>query len=158
MTQQRFAEFQDGTFVRIWVRPERPPDAPHKGRTFHPVGAQRTGSPAGWKVVSGKAIETVAPAPDPSTDPNDYPLQPFQFFAMLEIMGQGMDPARDLNAEIGAAIDAIPDTATRAVARAKYEHIEAFHRDNPLFAQLAPTLGLSDAEIEAAWMQAKEIA
>lgn len=98
------------------------------------------------------------PAPEASTNPIDYPLQPLQFFAMLEIMGESMEPPRNLKDEISAAIDTIPDTAARAVARAKYQHTTAFHRDNPLFAQLAPTLGLTDAEIDAAWMQAKDIA
>lgn len=153
----QFALYRDGVFAEVRNRPERPDDLPQKNIKWYPVGVQKTGSPVGWKIVSGKAVETVAPAPAPSTSPNDYPLQPFQFFAMLEIMGQGMNPARDLKAEIGAAMDAIPDTATRAVARAKYEHTIAFHRDNPLFAQLAPTLGLTDTEIDAAWMQAKDI-
>ena len=93
----------------------------------------------------------------PSTDPNDYPLQPFQFFAMLEIMGETMDPVVDLEAHIEAVIGAIPDTNSRAVARAKYKHTTSFHRDNPLFAQIAPSIGLTDAQIDTAWMQAKEI-
>jgi hypothetical protein len=105
-----------------------------------------------WPVVQawldeGNTIEDEI-APAPSTDPNDYPLEPYQFFAMLEIL--------DKEAAVEAAIDAIEDATQRAVARAKWKHTLRFDRNDPLFAQLAPVVGLTDAEIDAAWMQAKD--
>lgn len=92
---------------------------------------------------------TPPPPPDPSTDPNDYPLQPFQFFALLGILGK--------TDSVTAAIDAIPDATQRAVAKAKFQHSLSFDRSDPLFASLAPAVGLTDAEIDTAWMQAKDI-
>jgi hypothetical protein len=94
----------------------------------------------------------VVPPPEPvppSTDPADYPLEPFQFYAMLDILGK--------TAQVEAAIDGIQDTTQRAVAKAKFKHSTRFHRDNELFAMLAPAVGLTDAEIDAAWMAAKDI-
>jgi hypothetical protein len=155
-----FALFRDGEFAEVRNLPERPDDIEHKAIEWFPVGdavTTQTQGDAGWAIIAGEAIQTIYVAP-PSTDPNDYRLEPFQFFAMLEIMGEAMDPVRDLKAEIETAIDAIEDTTQRAVARAKYQHVTLFHRDNPLFAQLAPSLGLTDAQIDAAWMQAKDIA
>lgn len=85
-----------------------------------------------------------------STDPIDYPLEPFQFFAMLEILGK--------TGAVNTAIDAITDATERAVARSKFQHMKVFRRDNSLFTTLAPAVGLTDAQIDIAWMQAKEIA
>lgn len=87
--------------------------------------------------------------PPPSTDPVDYPLEPFQFFAMLEILGK--------TDAVNTAIDAIPDATQKAVAKAKFQHMQLFERDDPLFSSLAPVVGLTDAQIDAAWMTAKDI-
>jgi hypothetical protein len=122
----------------------------------HPRNIEQLWTTEQLAAIGLEVVPPPEPAP-PSTDPADYPLEPFQFYAMLEIIGSQSDPARDLEAEILAAIDAIPDLNTKAVARAKLKHTSLFHRDNPLFAQIAPTLGMNDAEIDAAWMQAKGI-
>jgi hypothetical protein len=84
-----------------------------------------------------------------STDPKDYPLRPDQFFAMLDIAG--------LTASVTAAVDAIADPKTRAIAKAKINHTSSFHRDNPLFETLKSGVGVTDAQIDAMWMQAKDI-
>jgi hypothetical protein len=122
----------------------------------HPRNIEQLWTADQLAAIGLEVVPPPAPVP-PSTDPADYPLEPFQFYAMLEIIGSQSDPVRDLEAEILAAIDAIPDLNIKAVARAKLKHTMQFHRDNPLFAQIAPTLGMSDAEIDAAWMQAKDI-
>lgn len=77
------------------------------------------------------------------------PLNRIQFFAMVELLGK--------STQIEAALDAIPDAAQKAVAKAKYKHSSRYDRDDPLFAQLAPAVGLTDAEIDAAWAQALQI-
>ncbi len=84
-----------------------------------------------------------------STDPNDYPLRPDQFFAMLAIAG--------LTDAVTAAVAAIPDARQRAIAGAKLNHTDAFHRDNPLFETLKAGVGVTDAQIDAMWMQAKDL-
>ncbi|MFN3169304.1 MAG: hypothetical protein ACE37E_01270 [Hyphomicrobiales bacterium] len=95
--------------------------------------------------------------PSASTDPNDYPLEPFQFEAMLEILGK-VDA-------VDAAINAITDPTVRAVARAKRRSPPGglYERSDPLFDALDDTVfpGLTEAErnaaIDTAWMQAKDI-
>lgn len=77
------------------------------------------------------------------------PLKRWQFHAMLEILGKAQ--------AVQDAIDAIADTKHRAVAKAKLAHTDTFDRDDPLFAQLKDAVGLSDAEIDAAWMAAKDL-
>lgn len=83
------------------------------------------------------------------TDPKNFPLQPYQFHAMLEI--GGVAEAVDL------AIVAIVDPAQKAVANARMKHSSQFDRDDPLFAALAPAVGLSEAQVDALWMQAKDL-
>ncbi len=89
------------------------------------------------------------PEPEPSTNPADYLLLPFQFYAMLEILGKAD--------AVDAAVDAIPDLNQRAVARAKIKHSASFSRNNPLFDSLKVAVGLTDDQIDAAWLQAKDI-
>lgn len=103
--------------------------------------------------LSDLGIETyeyIPPAPPAaSTDPNDYPLLPFQFYALLEILGK--------TDAVNTAIDSISDTTERAIARAKFAHSLSFDRSDPLFTSLAPVVGLTDEAIDTAWMQAKDI-
>ena len=87
--------------------------------------------------------------PPPSTNPNDYPLRPDQFFAMLDIAG--------LTNAVNTAIAAIPDATQRAIAKAKLNHTLIFERSNPLFNSLKGAVGMTDAQIDAMWMQAKGI-
>jgi hypothetical protein len=87
--------------------------------------------------------------PPPSTNPNDYPLRPDQFFAMLDIAG--------LTASVNAALDAISDPTAKAIAKAKFNHTQVFNRSNPLFETLKAGVGVTDAQIDAMWMQAKDI-
>ena len=104
----------------------------------------------GWTYANGVFTAPPAPpVPPPSTNPNDYPLRPDQFFAMLDIAG--------LTASVNAAIDAIPDAKTKAIAKAKLNHTLIFERSNPLFNSLKGAVGMTDAQIDAMWMQAKDI-
>lgn len=99
-----------------------------------------------------EAYEHVAPeAPEPvtSTNPVDHPLEPFQFYAMLDIL--------QIRSAVDAALKAITDNTERAVATAKFDHQKRFDRDDPLIAKLAPAVGLTGAQIDTAWMQAKDI-
>jgi hypothetical protein len=104
----------------------------------------------GWMYANGVfTAPAVPPPPLPSTNPNDYPLRPDQFFAMLDIAG--------LTASVNAAIDAISDPTAKAIAKAKFNHTQVFNRSNPLFETLKAGVGVTDAQIDAMWMQAKDI-
>lgn len=83
--------------------------------------------------------------PKPSTSPVDYPLKRWQFKAMVEILG--------VSQAIEDAISAIPEPMARAVAMARYRESDVYRRNDPLFDQLAPAVGLTGEQIDAAWMQ-----
>lgn len=74
------------------------------------------------------------------------PLAPYQFRAMLKIAG--------VEQQVMEAIANLPDETTKALAEAKMDYALAYHRDEPLFAMLAPVVGLTDEQIDALWLQA----
>ena len=82
-------------------------------------------------------------------DPTNYRLTLVQFHAVLEIQG--------LVGAVEAAIDAMTDAEQRALARSKMKHSTHFDRDDPLFEILAPAVGLTQDQIDALWMQAKDL-
>ena len=81
------------------------------------------------------------------SDPVNYSLNRWQFHAMLEIL--------DVVAAVNGYIDAITDSAQRAVVRAKLTHADLFDRRDPIITTAAAALGLTDEELDAAWMRAK---
>lgn len=92
-----------------------------------------------------------APKQEPvPVDPLTLPISRVQFKAVLRIAG--------LYDAVVAAIDAIDDPATKAVALTKFEDSDRYDRDDPLFAMLAPAIGVTDEQIDALWVQAQEIA
>jgi len=101
---------------------------------------------AAWVVVDGRLV--VAP---PSSNPDDYPLNRFQFEGMLLTMGVTFD-------QIEAAIDATGMTATeKAFAISRLRNAVTYNRGHPLIPMLMPAFGLTDAQVDAAWMTAKEV-
>lgn len=84
-----------------------------------------------------------------SNDPHDFPLVRWRFFAMLKFLGK--------EAAVKAELASISDLMERAVAESKVENTQLFHRGDPLIETFAPAVGLSDAQIDAAWLQAKDI-
>lgn len=105
---------------------------------------------AEWE-AEGNTIPAYQP-PAPSTDPNDYPLNRFQFEAFA-MAGLGLTFA-DIEAAIKAL--ALP-TFDEAVALSRLRNSSTYNRNHPLIGQLAGPLGKTDAEIEAAWMLAKDL-
>jgi len=81
------------------------------------------------------------PAPPPT-------LQPYQFFAMLELSGK--------KAALDAFIAALPPPQN-VIAKAKLDHTLEFHRDNDLVLAAQAALKLSDTELDALWLQAAAI-
>lgn len=86
------------------------------------------------------------PAPDPVTLPD---LEPFQFFAMLDLSGKRTD--------LDAFIDALPEPQ-QTVARAKLNHSKVFQRDNELVVSAQAGIELGDEALDALWLQASQIA
>ena len=97
-------------------------------------------------VYDGNSIGVYV-APVVSDDPQDYPLKRYQFLAMVEILGKEQ--------AIMDAIAALPATSA-IIARKRYENTHEYIRSDELFAQLAPLIGLTDEQVDEAWLQAKE--
>jgi hypothetical protein len=87
--------------------------------------------------------------PAPSTNPDDYPLQPYQFQAMLRIAG--------VYDQVNTAVAAISDPTQRAVAQAKLAVSTFYARNDPLVSQLGALVNLTPAQIDTYWMQAKDL-
>ena len=128
---------QNGYIIRARDNASIPPDP-----------ANRDYQEALAAIAAGDTITAYSPPP-PSTNPNDYPLRPDQFWSMMDIAG--------LRAKVLAAIDAIPDPVQKIIASNKLNHTLIFERSNPLFETLKGAVGMTDAQIDAMWMQAKDI-
>lgn len=76
-------------------------------------------------------------------------LKPWQFRAMLDIGG--------IAQTVENAIAAMADPTQRAVAKARLDYSIEYSRNDPLVIQLAPVVGLSDAQIDALWSQAAQL-
>jgi hypothetical protein len=68
--------------------------------------------------------------------------------ARLALLGAG------LLDDVEAAIDAIPDATQRAAARITWDHSQEVQRTNGLVVQLATALGLTEAQIDALFVEA----
>lgn len=90
----------------------------------------------------------VPPAP-PSTDPNDYPLLPWQFKAMVTYLGK--------DAEIRTAIDAISDALQKAVALSRYENATSYRHDDAFLQSMRVATGMTEQTLADAWMLAKDL-
>ena len=115
-----------------------------------------TGGPLGGGEVWRRWEEDGSPTPvaytaPPPPLPTETALTRVQFKAILAILGVTID-------QVNAAIDAaITDPVQNAVAKARVTDSENYQRENPLFALLGPSLGFTDAELDAAWPTALSI-
>lgn len=96
-------------------------------------------------------LERFTPPPpvEEPVDPLTLPISRVQFKAILRIAG--------LYDAVVAAIEALPDPVQKAVALSKFEETDFYDRDDPLFAMLAPAIGVTDEQINALWVQAQGI-
>jgi hypothetical protein len=68
----------------------------------------------------------------------------------LALLGLGLT-----GAQVEAAINAMPGTdMQREAARIEWEYATSYQRDHQLVAMLGAALGLTEAQIDAAWMEA----
>lgn len=96
-------------------------------------------------------IADADPVPPPSTDDLHPPLDPWRFWAVVELSGI-------TEAGLYAAIDAQPEASFRAIARAKLRNPPGgkYHRSDALFADagLLTALNLTAATVDTLWSQA----
>lgn len=60
-------------------------------------------------------------------------------------------------ADVDAAIAAITDSEARSVAEIEWKYRQPFHSDHPLFAQLAPALGIDVSALPDAFRAAAQL-
>ncbi len=60
-------------------------------------------------------------------------------------------------ADVETAVSAIADPATRSVADIEWKYRQPFRHDHPLFAQLAPALGIDPATLPDAFRAAAQL-
>lgn len=98
--------------------------------------------PSGFVVNGGKIAPYVAPV-EPLPD-----IAPYQFRAMLKLSGK--------QDALYAFVEALPEP-NKTVALSKLEYSLTFRRDNDLVKAAEQALGLTDAELDALWLQASKI-
>ena len=100
---------------------------------------------AGWTWAGGKftAPEPVAP------NPADHPLLPWQFKALVIYLGA--------DAQIRTASSKVPDAMQRAATLSRYENSGIYRFDDPLVNSLRQAIGMPVEQLEAAWLQAKDL-
>ncbi len=87
-------------------------------------------------------VEPLEPSPD------DYPLNRFQFEALIIAMGLSM-------ASLETAISALPiSDFEKAVAISRLRNAVTYNRDHPLVEQVRLQIGLTVEDLDAAWLQA----
>lgn len=68
----------------------------------------------------------------------------------LALLGLGVTAA-----QVEAAIDAVPgDAVQRETARIQWEYATSFQRQHPLIATIGAALGMTEAQIDEAWLHA----
>ena len=100
-----------------------------------------------WTPATIAAYQAAFPWVEPPP-PKPPELEPYQFFAMLEISGK--------QAALTAFINALP-SPQNIIARNKLNHTLSFHRDNDLVLAAQQALVLTDAQLDALWAQAASI-
>jgi hypothetical protein len=98
--------------------------------------------------LSSEEIAALEAAQTAAADEPLPSLEPWQFFAMLDLSGR--------RADLDAYIEALPEPQ-RTVSKAKLNHSLVFLRDNDLVLAAKDALGLTDAELDTLWMQARAL-
>jgi hypothetical protein len=87
--------------------------------------------------------------PEPSTNPNDYPLNPAQFKALVGYLNK--------DAAIRAAIAHIPDPMQKAWSLSRYENSVTYRHNDPFLQSMREAVEMSEEDLAAAWMIAKDL-
>ena len=107
------------------------------------------------EIVMVEADTVWTPEPAPSTDPNDYMLNAFQFEKALVLLGIDRDTIKPT---IKALYDAqVIDLSTYADYLARWVQLKEIKRNSPVMAILKPTYSITDAQIDAAWLSAADV-
>lgn len=101
-----------------------------------------------YKLVISSGLDVPEYIEPPAPPATDTLINRVQFKSMLAILGKSTD-------DVINAIDAvITDPTQNTIAKVKVTDSDRYARDNALFTILAPSLNLTDEQIDAAWEQA----
>lgn len=101
--------------------------------------------------ATGERVETDDGLPPPDPTPAEFPLSDRQL--RIGLITSGVDLGL-----IDQAIDGIADATQRAVAKVWWDRSIIIHWDHPMRQTLTALAGMTEAQAEAMWMQAKDIA
>lgn len=99
--------------------------------------------------VSQQSAAPSPSLPEPSTDPADYPLLPWQFKAMVIYL--------DVDSQIRSAISQVPDAMVRAATLSRYENSSSYLYSDPLVGSLRAAIGMPEQDLIDAWLLAKDL-
>ncbi|MEO0368848.1 MAG: hypothetical protein AAF197_08695 [Pseudomonadota bacterium] len=100
-------------------------------------------------IADGNTVEEYVP-PEP-VSPTQIPLNKVQFKATLGILDVTDDQVLDIIDQM------IADLKERAIAKAKFQHSDVYHRENPLFDLIGSSMSISPEQIDDAWSEAVDI-
>lgn len=111
--------------------------------------------PEGWSPPDGCTAVPESELPQgwqraPDTSPVPASVTARQIRLWLVSHGVSM-------AAVEAAIDAIPDATQREMVRVEWEYAPYVERGHPMLGPLASALGLSEAQVDAAFREAANI-
>lgn len=109
-----------------------------------PDDRQVVGEPRYDSISTGRLVETFDVVKIPAPKASDYRLARWQFEAMVDLLGIG--PA------IEAAIESMPVGVQKSIARSLYRSSDYYERDAPVLKQIAAAMGLTDQQIDEAWL------
>lgn len=124
-----------------------------KARTKLVDGVRRKMSPDEVKRVEADAARDAKRQASYDADPKNFPLEPWQFHAMVDILEMRGVLSR---ADIDAAVAQLP-TVDQIAAKNKIAHSKRFDFDDPLFTRLTKAVGLKEKDFRAAWLEAKDL-
>ena len=114
-----------------------------------PDGKRKVGEAS--YVIGKDSVQEVFETEDiPAADPADHPLNNWRFHWMIGKLGW--------DATIRAVIGSIQDEDARTITLARYEKSHEYNRNDAALNQIAALMGLSKAELDAAWMTAATVA
>lgn len=104
-----------------------------------------------WQLAGNVVPDYVTPTP--SDNPVDHPLNRFQFIFMVNKL--------NLFEDIVTAIASFPEITEQELdakieAQILFAEGTTYHRDHTLFAIIAPMVGLTEDQLNTAWMSAKD--
>lgn len=108
--------------------------------------------PAGWTPPEGCTAIPEAELPagwERATDTSPVPASVTARQIRLWLVSHGVGLAA-----VEAAIDAIPDATQRDMVRVEWEYAPYVERSHPMLVPLAAALGLSEAQVDAAFREA----